>query len=60
MQASANMSVKKAVKFNELVFDQAKAGEYRKRPLVNGDCNFCATDPFAYEVTKDEFKVITK
>ena len=55
--SDSSKTLKKAVKFEELSFEKAEFNKTSKRPIVSGRReNYCATPPFAREVTKDEIK----
>ena len=52
---SANMTLKKAVKFNYLIFEKSEENKKRKRPVVSGVReNFCATPSFAHTLLPEE------
>ena len=57
--SSANMTLTKAVKFTDLIFEKTEDGKKRKRPIVSGDRDFCATPPFAYDVKEEEIKELS-
>ena len=53
------MTLKKAVKFSDLIFEKSEEGKKRKRPVVSGDRrNVCATPPFAQQLMPDELKTL--
>ena len=55
--ASANMTLPKAVRFEDLEFEKAEVHKKRKRPVVTGVReSFCATPPFAYKKGADDLK----
>ena len=58
--SSANMTMTKAVKFPDLLFEKAEDGKKRKRPTVSGERDFCATPPFAVQVREEEIKGLAK
>ncbi len=54
---SANMTLPKAVRFEDLELEKAEVNKKRKKPLVTGVReSFCATPPFAYAKTADDVK----
>ena len=54
--SSANMTLTKAVKFSDVLFEKAEDGKKRKRPIVSGERNFCAIPTFAYHVKREEIR----
>ena len=56
--STANMTLPKAVKFTDSLFEKAEEGKKRKRPIVIGERDFCATPPFAYHVKEEEIKAL--
>ena len=59
--SGSSKTLKKAVKFEELIFEKAEANKKCKRPLVEGTReDYCATPSFAQTVTKDEIKAMTE
>ena len=52
--SSANMKLDKAVKLNDLTFEKVEEGKKRNRLPVYGEGDFCATPPFAYQITRHE------
>ncbi len=48
------MKLDKAVKLNDLTFEKVEEGKKRNRLPVYGEGDFCATPPFAYQITRHE------
>ena len=46
--------------FNELMFEKAEPNKERKRPLVCGKREFCATPKFALKTTNEELENLAK
>ena len=58
---SANMTLKKAVKFNYLIFEKSEENKKRKRPVVSGVReNFCATPSFAHTLLPEELHTLVR
>ena len=58
--SSANMTLTKAVKFSDLLFEIAEDGKKRKRPIVSGERDLCGTQPFELQVQEEEIKGLAK
>eukprot|EP00794_Sanderia_malayensis_P021058 gene21058-23113_t len=58
--SGANRTEDNAFKFSSLVFEKSEEGKKRKRPLVQGNMDFCATPPFARETTSNELQSLTE
>ena len=56
----ANKTEDKAFKFSSLDFEKSEEGKKRKRPLVKGNMDFCATPPFARETTSNELQSLNE
>ena len=54
--SNANMTLAKAVKSTDLLFMEAEEGKKRKRRMLSGERDFCATPPFSYRVKEEEIE----
>ena len=58
---STNMTLSKAVKFDDIVFRKDEPNKCKKRPFLNEvRRNYCAVPPFAKKMTSDTLEQLTK
>ena len=56
--SSANMTLIKAVKFSDLLFEKAEGGKKRKRSTFHGEGHFYVTPPLPLHFKEEEIKVL--
>ena len=54
--STANLTLAKAVRFDDITFEKAEIGKKRKRPIVSGERIFCALPSYARQVTPQQIE----